>query len=67
MSITKPKKISSTLLGELDHKVLSKLLLDSGACESQVLRGLIRFSLKKWKEKKIDTLEVMRLGAYSQS
>lgn len=58
------KKISSTLLTDIDLKAIGKLMEESGAKEAIILRGLIRVGVVEIEKKKISTLELLRLGAY---
>lgn len=64
MSTQKKKKIASTQLKDSDLKTIESINELSGAIESVILRGLIRFGIGEFKKKKISVLEIVRIGAY---
>lgn len=64
MSTQKKKKIASTQLKDNDLKSIENINELSGALESVILRGLIRFGINEFKKKKISVLEIVRIGAY---
>ena len=62
----KTTKITAAHLNTADLEVLKELTEQSGAIQSVLVRGLMRAGMEIWKKKKISTLEVVRLGAYSE-
>jgi len=68
MSINKKEKrlIVSAQITPDELKVLEELVKQSGATLSTAVRGVFRLGLKSLKNKKIGTLEVIRIGSVSQ-